>query len=203
MKIVVLADEGVYDFLQTVGENIEWKFTHTIASFFESKNADAYFDMRENATEDYSRITKPLFINCMASTLAEKNHNKNVIRINAWPGFIETDLWEIAGYISPEAAEVLHNLNKKYIAVPDEAGFVSARIIAMIINEAYYAKNEGVSSEADIDIAMKLGTNYPYGPFEWCNKIGIHKVYNLLQKCSLTDQRFLPSAALALANKII
>ncbi len=203
MEIVVLADEAVYDFLQTVGENIEWKFTHTIASFFESKNADAYFDMRENAAEDYSRITKPLFINCMASTLAGNNHNKNVIRINAWPGFIETDLWEIAGYISPEAAEVLQNLDKKYIAVPDEAGFVSARIIAMIINEAYYAKDEGVSSEADIDIAMKLGTNYPYGPFEWCNKIGIHKVYNLLQKCSLTDERFLPSAGLALANKII
>ena len=202
MEIVVLADGDVYDFLQTAGENIKWKFAHTIESFFESKNADAYFDLRENANEDYSSITKPLFINCMASTLAENNHSKNVIRINAWPGFIETNMWEIAGYISPEAAEVLNNLNKKYISVPDEAGLVSARIIAMIINEAYYAKDEDVSSEADIDIAMKLGTNYPYGPFEWCNKIGIDQVYNLLQKCSLTDERFLPSAGLALANKI-
>ncbi|NOS93153.1 MAG: 3-hydroxyacyl-CoA dehydrogenase, partial [Cyclobacteriaceae bacterium] len=26
----------------------------------------------------------------------------------------------------------------------------------------------------------KLGTNYPYGPFEWCNKIGIENVYHLL-----------------------
>ncbi len=203
MEIVVLAEVGVFDFLQTIGEAIKWTFTHTTASFFACKNADAYFDLRENACEDYSSITKPLFINSMAAKLAENNYNKNVIRINAWPGFIETDLWEIAGHISPIAAEVLQQLNKKYIVVPDEEGFVSATIIAMIINEAFYAKDEGVSTESDIDIAMKLGTNYPYGPFEWGNKIGIHKVYALLQKRSLTDERFLPSAGLAAANKNI
>jgi 3-hydroxybutyryl-CoA dehydrogenase len=87
--------------------------------------------------------------------------------------------------------------------VPDEAGFVSARIIAMIINEAYHAKDEAVSTEADIDIAMKLGTNYPYGPFEWANEIGVQHVYALLQKLSLNDERFLPSAGLAAANKNI
>ena len=47
--------------------------------------------------------------------------------------------------------------------VPDEPGFIAARIIAMIINEAYYAKGEQVSSKADIDIAMKLGTTIPWG----------------------------------------
>ena len=139
----------------------------------------------------------------MATTLVENHHNKNVLRINAWPGFIETDMWEIAGEVSPEVDLLLQQLNKKHIAVPDNSGFVSARIIAMIINEAYYAKDEAVSTEADLDIAMKLGTNYPYGPFEWCNKIGVHQVYVLLQKLSLTDERFLPSAGLAAANKNI
>ena len=201
MEIVVLAEEVDYSYLQNLGENINWIFTNSTASFFSHKNADAYFDLRANAKEDYSNIIKPVFINSMAATLAENHHNKNIIRINAWPGFLNTNLWEIVGEINTEANNLLQHLNKKFIVVPDEPGFVSARIIAMIINEAYYAKDEGVSTEEEIDIAMLLGTNYPYGPFEWCQKIGVHQVYTLLKKLSLTDEKFHPSAGLAASNK--
>ena len=203
MEIVVLAEEGAFDFLKTIGENITWTFTNTREAFFANKNADAYFDLRANADADYSSMAKPIFINSMAGTLAENKHSKNIIRINAWPGFIEKDLWELAGAVSTEAEYILQQLNKRYIIVPDEPGFVIARIIAMIINEAYYALDEKVSSKTDIDIAMKLGTNYPYGPFEWCNIIGVQQVYQLLAKLSLTDERFLPSAGIAEANTII
>jgi 3-hydroxybutyryl-CoA dehydrogenase len=51
----------------------------------------------------------------------------------------------------------------------------------MIINEAYYTVQEGTATRADIDLAMKLGTNYPYGPFEWCERIGLEHVYHLLE----------------------
>ena len=203
MEIIVLAEEGEFDFLKPMGENITWTFTNTREAFFANKNADAYFDLRANAHDDYSSIAKPVFINSMAATIAENNYSKNIIRINAWPGFIEKDLWELAGAVSAEAEYILQQLNKRYIVVPDEPGFVSARIIALIINEAYYALDEKVSSKTDIDIAMKLGTNYPYGPFEWCNKIGVQEVYQLLAKLSLTDERFLPSAGIAAANTII
>ena len=37
------------------------------------------------------------------------------------------------------------------------------------------------ASEEDIDLAMKLGTNYPYGPFEWARKIGIKHIYEILE----------------------
>jgi 3-hydroxybutyryl-CoA dehydrogenase len=50
----------------------------------------------------------------------------------------------------------------------------------MIINEAYYTVQEGTASREDIDLAMKLGTNYPYGPFEWCQRIGIKYIFELL-----------------------
>ena len=203
MEIVVLAEEGEFDFLKTMGENITWKFTNTTEAFFAIKKADAYFDFRANAHDDYSSIAKPVFINSMAATIAENNHSKNIIRINAWPGFIEKELWELAGAVSAEAEYILQQLNKRYIFVPDEPGFISARIIAMIINEAYYALDEKVSSKTDIDIAMKLGTNYPYGPFEWSNIIGVQQVYKLLAKLSLTDERFLPSAGITSANTII
>ena len=66
----------------------------------------------------------------------------------------------------------------------------------MIINEAFYAKEENISTENEIDIAMKLGTNYPYGPFEWAREIGIKNIYDLLFSLSKNDGRYKPAALL-------
>ena len=46
-------------------------------------------------------------------------------------------------------------------------GFVFPRTIVQIINEAYFALDEGVASKEDINRAMKFGVNYPKGPFDW------------------------------------
>lgn len=46
-------------------------------------------------------------------------------------------------------------------------GFVFPRTIVQIINEAYFALEEGVASKEDINRAMRFGVNYPKGPFEW------------------------------------
>lgn len=65
---------------------------------------------------------------------------------------------------------------------------VTPRIVCMIINEAFYTVQEGTASKEDIDKSMKLGTNYPYGPFDWCSKIGIKNVFELLD-AMYTDTR--------------
>ena len=65
--------------------------------------------------------------------------------------------------------------------VGSRVGLVTPRILCMIINEAFYTLQEGTANRRDIDAAMKLGTNYPLGPFEWCDMIGIDKVYRLLE----------------------
>ncbi len=46
-------------------------------------------------------------------------------------------------------------------------GFVFPRTIVQIINEAYFALEDGVAEQEDINRAMKFGVNYPKGPFEW------------------------------------
>ena len=51
--------------------------------------------------------------------------------------------------------------------VEDAPGLVVARSVAMLINEAADAVHQGVCDEAAADAAMKLGVNYPAGPFEW------------------------------------
>jgi len=67
----------------------------------------------------------------------------------------------------------------------------------MIVNEAYFALEDKVSTPTEIDTAMKLGTNYPYGPFEWSEKIGLKNIYLLLQKLSKQDSRYTPCNLLA------
>ena len=44
---------------------------------------------------------------------------------------------------------------------------------------------------------MKLGTNYPFGPFEWMDRIGRDKIYALLLKLSRHQSRYLPAAYLS------
>jgi 3-hydroxybutyryl-CoA dehydrogenase len=62
----------------------------------------------------------------------------------------------------------------------------------MIINEAYFALSEGVSTKAQINIAMKLGTAYPYGTFEWSERIGLQNIASLLLKLSRQQKRYMP-----------
>jgi 3-hydroxybutyryl-CoA dehydrogenase len=77
--------------------------------------------------------------------------------------------------------EICDQLNTPYAVVADRVGFVTPRVICMIINEAYYTVQEGTATREDIDLAMKLGTNYPYGPFEWAKRIGLANVFELLE----------------------
>jgi 3-hydroxybutyryl-CoA dehydrogenase len=79
-----------------------------------------------------------------------------------------------------------------------ELGEIAVRILAMIMNEAAYAVGEGVASVSDVDIAMKLGTNYPKGPLKWADEIGLDLVFNILKSldASLGDERYRPAPLL-------
>jgi 3-hydroxybutyryl-CoA dehydrogenase len=69
-------------------------------------------------------------------------------------------------------------------------------VIASVINEAYFTFGAGISTKDAIDTAMKLGTNYPFGPFEWGKLIGLNRVYTLLKELSRRDNRYEPAPAL-------
>jgi hypothetical protein len=56
------------------------------------------------------------------------------------------------------------------------------RTIAMIINEAYFALGDKLASATNIDLAMKNGVNYPLGPIEWGEKIGLANIAQLLEE---------------------
>lgn len=77
--------------------------------------------------------------------------------------------------------KLFEDCGKEVHEVNDRVGMISMRIISLIINEAYLVLQEGTSTKEDIDTAMRLGTNYPYGPIEWSEKIGIELIYNILK----------------------
>ncbi len=62
-----------------------------------------------------------------------------------------------------------------------DAEQIAARILAVVVNEAASAVAEGVASPAGIDTAMRLGTNYPFGPLEWGERIGLGHVVRTLE----------------------
>ena len=55
----------------------------------------------------------------------------------------------------------------------DTPGLWAARTVCMLINEAADAVHQGVCDEGGADLAMKLGTNWPVGPFEWLGLLGV------------------------------
>jgi 3-hydroxybutyryl-CoA dehydrogenase len=82
---------------------------------------------------------------------------------------------------SIDRAEVFWNqIGFEAVKVDDGPGLVRARIVCCLINEATNALMGGVASAKDIDLAMKLGTNYPYGPLEWADQIGLDTVLGVM-----------------------
>ena len=68
-----------------------------------------------------------------------------------------------------------------------DPGTIAERVILAIVNEAFRALGDGVADEADIDLAMRLGANHPFGPFEWAARIGTHEVVVMLDALSDED----------------
>jgi 3-hydroxybutyryl-CoA dehydrogenase len=201
MKIAVLSNDNSFTTLMHCSPIVQWERVNNLDELLNAKEVNALMNMEENAgNEDYSGTILPVFINSVCQTLAEKKHANNIIRINGWNGFLARSTWELSGHLSQTHSQILTLLEKKYVPVPDEPGFIAARIIAMIVNEAYFALEDKVSTKDEIDIAMKLGTNYPKGPFEWANEIGIAQIDLLLQKLSISDKRYIPCNLLSQEN---
>jgi len=155
--------------------------------------ADAYFDFSyEEKGYAFTQITdSPVLVNSVIATADQLP--SNCIRFNGWPGFLLKGCIEIASaneLALKNAINILQQMGLSYIQAPDEPGMVSARVLAMIINEAYFGLGENISSKKEIDTAMKLGTNYPFGPFEWSEMIGLYKVVQLLKELSKSNERY-------------
>ena len=194
MKIAVMGDDDQWTELTNSPAAVNWIRISSLNKNISAANA--YIILDKPLIEGLENIHQPILINSVTATLKKLNAPSNVLRINGWKGFVSRAKWEVAGRINEAAEKVFSAMQKEIFMVADEPGLVAARPIAMIINEAYFTLEQSVSTKDEIDIAMKLGTNYPFGPFEWASIIGLRNIYDLLNSLNDTDTRYFPSLLL-------
>jgi 3-hydroxybutyryl-CoA dehydrogenase len=200
MRLIVIANVEQREEIvsKNTSPDAELVFAKSFPEFRQDDKYDAVLYLSENHVDmDMERFAgKPVIINSVIETLEQNKWPLNFSRINGWPGFLQRDTWEVASNNKALAGKVFESLGWDIVFVEDEPGLVTTRVISMIINEAFFALEEGVSTIDEIDLAMKLGTNYPYGPFEWQHKIGLQNIYHLLKSMSLKDKRYAVSPLL-------
>ena len=89
-------------------------------------------------------------------------------------------------------------LNKTPVEVRDVPGFISNRVLQMMINEAIFCVYEGVASIEDIDTVMKLGMNHPMGPLQLADFIGLDTVLAIMETLheGYSDSKYRPAPLL-------
>lgn len=76
--------------------------------------------------------------------------------------------------------DLAKGLGKTPVAANDAPGFISTRLIMVMINEAAFTLYEGLGQPRDIDDIMKLGMNHPMGPLELADLIGLDVCFNVM-----------------------
>ena len=96
------------------------------------------------------------------------------------------------------AGSLVERLGKESAVVKDAPGLVFPRILSLIINEAARSLDEGVATAEEIDVALRLGTNYPQGPLRWADEIGLDEVLAVLEGLleETGDDRYRPAPLL-------
>jgi 3-hydroxybutyryl-CoA dehydrogenase len=95
-----------------------------------------------------------------------------------------------------EATGLLQAAGLTVFVIDDAPGLVVTRTVAMLVNGAVDARHKGVASAADIDTAMRLGTNYPLGPLAWGDRWGPATIVGVLDALQAWygEDRYRPSA---------
>jgi 3-hydroxybutyryl-CoA dehydrogenase len=196
MNILVIGEQvNLMECRQKFGDRHEysWVEEHRDAEKFLQSNGlvfDFIIEEEPHLFEIYCENSTTVFLNTCKVSLGELVHlvgtpiSSKIFGFNGFPTFLNRDVLEVSLW-NPDDESVLKRicdeLKTDFLLVDDRIGLVTPRVICMIINEAYYTVQDGTASRADVDMAMKLGTNYPYGPFEWCRRIGIKHVYELIE----------------------
>jgi 3-hydroxybutyryl-CoA dehydrogenase len=92
-------------------------------------------------------------------------------------------------------AAALLRTGRRVTAIRDSPGFVLQRVRAMIANLGMEMAQIGLAAPADIDLAMRLGLNYPQGPFALAAEMGAGAMLAIMEQLQAItgDDRYRPS----------
>lgn len=151
---------------------------------------------------------RAIFVSALACSTTEAAswaaRPERVVGWGALPPLEAGGTVEVAGGLqtSAEAIDQAESfwagLGLRVARVADGPGLVRARVLCALINEAASALMDGVASPADIDTAMRLGTNYPRGPLAWGDAIGLDVVLGVMRglQAEYGEDRYRPTPLL-------
>jgi 3-hydroxybutyryl-CoA dehydrogenase len=95
------------------------------------------------------------------------------------------------------AQKFFGSLGKAVVLVEDAPALFLGRIVGSIVSEAVAAVHDDVATAEDVDVAMRLGTNYPIGPIAWGREIGGRRVARMLKRLARVEgEEFAPHRSL-------
>lgn len=161
--------------LEAVTENIEIK-----------KKIFAEFDLRAHENSLFASNTSSLSITTLSTAVNPKRQGRvvglhffNPPRIMKLLEIITTEATEPAALLL--ARDIAARLDKTAVVCKDAPGFITSRLGIVLLNEAIFALQEGLMSAEEIDTAMKLGYNFPMGPLQLADFIGLDVVFAVTQ----------------------
>lgn len=80
-----------------------------------------------------------------------------------------------------KAKDLFEKIGFTVVIAQDRPGYVLNRVVASMINEAVYVNMYGLAQMEDIDQMMRLGANFPLGPFEYADAVGLDRVFKTLE----------------------
>jgi len=159
------------------------------------------------ATLDTALTPEALLLSLALSTTATHagswiQHPEQLVGFAALPPLTTGGLVELAAGLRSDfvavdrAREFFASIGLETELVKDSVGLVLPRIVCGLVNEAATALADGVAEAKDIDLAMRLGTNYPRGPLEWGDLIGLDVVLSVLRGLhdETGDDRYRPAS---------
>jgi 3-hydroxybutyryl-CoA dehydrogenase len=93
--------------------------------------------------------------------------------------------------------ELFESIGKRVVLVENVPGLFLGRVVGSIVNEAVGVVHDEIATPDDVDVAMRLGTNYPIGPIAWGREIGGARLTRILQRLAQDEgTAFAPHRAL-------
>ena len=161
-----------------------------VADSFAELLVDSGIDTRREGGEQFAicteKATLMLTDGRMASVHAAVEEIDNLVLLDLARDYSTTPRVVIAAaeQAAPAAVDevigLLQKCGKTVTQIDDVAGLCAMRTVCMLANEGADAVNQQVCSVDAVDIAMRGGVNYPLGPLEWADRIGLPRVLEVL-----------------------
>ncbi len=168
---------------------------------------DENYELKKKIFKELDEIAKPqtIFISNTSTLSLTKiaevtNRKDKIIGMHFLNPVPKVPLVELVRALdtSDKTVEIIKKfaarIGKTPVEVYEYPGFVTTRAIVPLLNEAMHILLEDIASAKDIDTAMKLGYNFPMGPLEMADTMGLDEVLAWMETLwhSLGEPRYRP-----------